>query len=358
VIWAFDIIKEEITMSVSDDLIWPPLPHQPGVLLIHLLNHCNLRCQHCYLEASPSQNTQLPLKLVIRSLSEVEQLGIATVNLSGGEPFLYPELPEVLTFVSKQQSFGLHISTNGTLIGEKEIALLKNSGASVQVSIDGPEEFHDRFRGCKGAFHRASQGIQQLVAAEVPVTIVITLCQDNLVWLAWLAEWAARRAVERISVQPLLQLGRGSEIHEKKLSEEQLCDLFLQLSDLGHAYRFQGLRFGLAYRTRQFLLAHPCAAYVCNGPQCHRKVKKEIKKLVIREDGTVLPEIPTLNSAFAIGNLLDGTLSELVARYFTEGYAEFDRLCRTVYEDVIPTWSSPIIPWDEIVSERSWTFEL
>jgi hypothetical protein len=46
----------------------------------------------------------------------------------------------------------------------------------------------------------------------------------------------------------------------------------------------------------------------------------------------------------------------LVARYFADGYVQFDRLCRTVYEEVMPTWTSPIVPWDEIVSQRSRTF--
>lgn len=345
-------------MSVENDPVWSPLPHQPGVLLIHLLNHCNLLCQHCYLEAAPYRSAHLPLEIVIRTLGEVEQLNIATVYLSGGEPFLYPELSEILTLISQQQSLELCVSTNGTLIGTAEAALLKDSGASVQVSIDGPEAYHDRFRGSKGAFRCAVRGIRHLVAAEVPVTVVITMCQDNIRWLPWLAEWGESMGVERISVQPLVQLGRGSEIQGKKLLEEQLCDLFLQLSDLGHTYHSRGLRFSLAYRTRRFLLAHPCAAYVCDGTRCHRKVAKEIKKLVIREDGMVLPEIPTLNYRFALGNLHEGTLMELVARYFVDGYAQFDHLCRTVYEEVMPTWTSPIVPWDEIVSERSWTFDV
>jgi MoaA/NifB/PqqE/SkfB family radical SAM enzyme len=296
------------------------------------------------------------LELVIRSLGEVNQLGISTIYLSGGEPFLYPELPEVLA-VSQQQDFELCVSTNGTLIGSAEAKLLKDSKASVQVSIDGPEAYHNRFRGAKDAFRRACYGIQQLVTAGVPVTVVITLCQDNKECLPWLAEWAAEMGVEHISVQPLLQLGRGSEIHDKKLSEDQLCELFLQLSDLGYAYRSRELHFSLSYRTRSFLLAHPCAAYVCNGTHCHRKVDKEIKKLVIREDGTVLPEIPTLNHRFALGNLHEGTLTELVARYFVNGYAQFHHLCQTSYKEVMPTWMSPIVPWDEIVSERSWTID-
>jgi len=343
-------------MSVRLDPVLS-LPHQPGVMLIHLLNRCNLLCQHCYVDAAPWRNTSLPPELAIRSIREAEALGIGAVYLSGGEPFLYPGLPEVLACASGEKGFEVYICTNGTLIGTTETALLKDTGAKVQVSIDGPEAYHDEVRGLTGAFRRAGWGIQQMVAAGVPVAVVSTICQDNLASLPWLAEWVVGMGVHRVILQPLLQLGRAVEIKERKLSEEQLCDLFLQLSDLAHTYRPQGLRFGLACRTRRLLADHPCAAYVCKGTGCHRKVAREIKKLVVREDGTVLPESPTLDDRFALGSLHEGTLTDLAARYFANGYAQFDRLCRTVYEEVMPTWTSPIIPWTEILSERSWLFD-
>jgi MoaA/NifB/PqqE/SkfB family radical SAM enzyme len=294
-------------------------------------------------------------ELVMGALSEVEKLGIGSVYFSGGEPFLYDELPQVLAFACQQNNLILHISTNGTLIGAKEAALLKETKAYLHVSMDGPEEYHDGFRQSEGAFRNTSRGIQHLVEAGVPVDIVMTVSRDNLSYLTWLAEWAVKMGVKRLNVQPLLNYGRGANIRDRQLSAEQMCDLFLLLSDLGVAYRSKGLELGLSsYRTKAFLTAHPCAAYVCNGAQCHRKLSKEIKKLVIREDGMVLPEIATLNYRYALGNLREGSLCELVTRYMGDGYAEFDRLCRSVYEQVMPTWTSPLIPWDEIVSERSW----
>jgi hypothetical protein len=120
----------------------------------------------------------------------------------------------------------------------------------------------------------------------------------------------------------------------------------------------QDLSFALAYRTRRLLAEHPCAAYVCNGAGCHRRVAKEIKKLVIREDGTVLPETPALDPRFALGSLYEGTLVELATRYFADGYEKFDCLCRSVYDEVMPTWTSPLIPWNEILSKRSRAFEI
>jgi Fe-coproporphyrin III synthase len=341
-------------MLASNDTEVLPLTQESGVLLVHLLNRCNLYCQHCYMDAAPWRDTLLPLELVFRSLGEVERLGIRTVYLTGGEPFLYPEWPAVLDYAARQCTFQLAISTNGTRIGPAEAAQIKAAGAAINVSIDGDESYHDTFRGVPGAFRAASQGIRALVAAGVPVTAVVTICQDNLGCLRWLAEWAVAMGVERISVQPLQQIGRGAAIQQKKLSDEQMCDLFMLASDLGVAFRPRGLRFSLHYRSRSYLMAHPCAAFVCNGLLCHRKVTKEIKTLVIKEDGVVLPEIPSLNPRFALGNLREATLVELVSRYFADGYDSFQRMCRTAFEEIMPGFISPIVPWDEIVSERSW----
>lgn len=334
-----------------------PMPHKPGVLMIHLLDQCNLLCKYCYMSAAPTREAILPLKLVTRSIKEAKKIGIKGIWLSGGEPFLYPELSEVINSAAKQNALKINISTNGTLIGKNEATLLKATNVNVGVSIDGPEMYQDKISGVVGAFKQASRGIEHLTSAGVLTGIVSVICKDNLAMLPWLVEWAADMGVKSLTAQPLLQFGRGLDIKDKKLSQEQLCDLAIQLSDLAQTSEPQGLRLAMAYRPTRFLAEHPCAAYVCNGEHCHRGVKKEIKKIVIREDGTVLPETPTLDRRFALGSLHESTLEDLVIHYLDNGYAQFDRLCRTVYEEVMPAWTAPLIPWAEILSERSWTFD-
>lgn len=335
---------------------WEILPRErSGVLHLHLLDRCNLHCEHCYMNAAGNGTRSLPLFLVLRCLGDAERLGIRTVYLSGGEPFLYPGLDAILDTLPGRP-FQPVVCTNGAGIGRERAQRVKASGASIQISIDGEEAYHDAFRGMAGAFRASARGIHEFVQAGVAVSVVITVCQANRNCLPWLAGWAADHGVERVSVQPLQKLGRGAAIASERLTDDQTCELYLRLSDLGQAYRSRGLRFGLNYRARNYLMEHPCAAYVCNGTGCHRGVAKEIKTLVVREDGTVLPEMPTIDPRFALGNAQEAGLDELVARYFREGYADFHRLCRTVFEDVMPGFESPIVPWDEILSERSWEF--
>jgi len=85
-------------------------------------------------------------------------------------------------------------------------------------------------------------------------------------------------------------------------------------------------------------------------------MEKEIKKLVIREDGAILPEVTNLSHAFALGHLGDAPLTQLVAHYFEDGYEQFDQLCRTAYADILPTWEAAVVPWDQIIADRSHTW--
>ncbi|MGH9968915.1 MAG: radical SAM protein [Pyrinomonadaceae bacterium] len=324
-----------------------------ATLMLHLLGRCNLTCLHCYMGGSPSRREQLPLQPVLHAIAECKHLGIGALYLTGGEPLLYRDFEKVLRAAEEVPGLKVTVCTNGTLVKQNHIALLKNANAQVNISIDGEAEFHDRFRNHAGAFKATERGMRNIVEAGIPVTVVSTISQGNLHSLAWLVEWAAQTGAFEFRAQPLLKLGRGTDITDQCLTTQQSNRMLLQLSDHANTYRSRGLRCSVVGVSRRFLLAHPCGAYVCNGAGCHRRVSQEIKKLVVREDGTVLPEITNLSHEFALGKIDDGSLSLMVERYFEDGYARFDQLCRSIYTEVLPNWEPAIVPWDQIVAERS-----
>ena len=328
-----------------------------ATLMVHLLGRCNLRCQHCYMEGSPHRRERLPLNQVLGAIRECGSLGIATLYVTGGEPLLYPHLEEVIHTAAEDARLAITVCTNGTLVKRAHVALLRDAKARVNISIDGTADFHDAFRGLPGAFQASAQGLHLFVEEGVPVTVVMSMTRHNRHMLPSLVEWAADAGVNQFRVQPLLKLGRGTAISDERLSDPEMNRVLLQLSDLANTYSSRGLKCGLVGASLRFLRKHPCGAYVCNGTGCHRRVAQEIKKIVIREDGMILPEITNLNRRFAIGNLSDGPLSSLVTRYFDTGYEQFDLLCRSTYSEVLPTWSSEFVPWDQIVAERSRTWE-
>ena len=304
--------------------------------MLHLLGRCNLECRHCYMEGSPRRRERLPLELVLRAVGECQKLGIGTICVTGGEPLLYRGLDRVLESAAGITGVQTTLCTNGTLLSAQHAARFRGWGLRINVSIDGQPEFHDRFRNSPGAFRSSENGVRAAVKADVPVTIISSISQDNMNSLDFLVEWAADMGADQFFAQPLLNLGRGTQIASRCLTFTQLKRLILKLTDLANKPRNRNLKCQVIGAKKKFLLEHPCGAFVCNGTGCHRGVAKEIKKLVVREDGTVLPEVPTLSHRYALGNIQEGSLSELVSQYFERGYNEFDRLCRAAYAEVLP----------------------
>lgn len=342
-------MKEQKTDNITEFL------NRTGNLLIHLLDKCNLSCKHCYLSASKNGKFELPFSLVQRTLNEANELGIKSVQFSGGEPFLYPQILEVLESTINKK-FTVTLSTNGTLIDNNSAALLAEINAYIVTSIDGPANYHDAFRGKKGSFAKTEKSIARLIDLGIPVKIVTTICEDSLKYIDWCADWANKINATTLQFQPLESIGRGKNMKGKRLQDEKLHDLFIHLNDLAASYTSKGLQIKMTYQSRDFMIAHPCTAFVCNGKKCHRGVEKELKKIIIREDGSILPELVDIDRRFSIGNLHNDTLKNALLDYLDRGYSRFDQLCRDVYSDTVPNNSSPLIPWNEILTERSKTY--
>lgn len=323
-----------------------------GTLMLHLLGRCNLRCAHCYMDGAPDRAERLALEPVLEAIGECARLGISSLYVTGGEPLLYPDIDRVLAAGAAVSRMTTTLCTNATRLTERFARRLAELGVRLNVSIDGDPVYHDAFRRRRGAFAAAERGLDRAVTAGCEVTIISTITQRNLEMVPALVGWAIAHGATTFRAQPLLKLGRGAAIGDERLTSAQLDFLILTLTDLANRHRAQ-IKCSIIGQSRRFLEAHPCAAYVCNGGGCHRRIEKEIKKIVVREDGVILPESTNLDHAFRIGILGDAPLSEMIGRYFDEGYARFDRLCRVTYGEIIPGWTMAIVPWDQIVAERS-----
>jgi hypothetical protein len=76
---------------------------------------CNLACKHCYIESSPRNDRLVYLSAaeVASYLNEVARLRLGTrlIGFTGGEPFMNPELPEILE-LSLARGFRVLVLTN------------------------------------------------------------------------------------------------------------------------------------------------------------------------------------------------------------------------------------------------------
>lgn len=143
---------------------------------------CNLKCSHCFATALVKEGRRriLPAEYG-RVVRQAMQLGAVNFSFQGGEPTLYPELIEFIRNSSPESNV-ISVTTNGTLLDEKEILELKRSGVDIlTISLDsGIAEEHDRFRGVPGTFSRTLQCIRTARRHGLRVTLGCVVSHKNI----------------------------------------------------------------------------------------------------------------------------------------------------------------------------------
>ncbi len=141
---------------------------------------CNLACSYCLVSSSPlAERRALGLPQLERLLEEARALGIREVFLTGGEPFL---LPDIFAMIERSvASFRTTVLTNAMLLRGKrleELVALNCANLCLQVSLDDerPGE-HDAYRG-EGSWDRAIGGVRALLRAGVRVRIATTVTEE------------------------------------------------------------------------------------------------------------------------------------------------------------------------------------
>lgn len=131
----------------------------PFCLVWEITDTCNLKCSHCRASAKKSSEFIPNPKLEERIIDEIIKNDILVVNISGGEPLLHPDC---VSFVKKLSDEGVHVglSTNGILFPKYAKALKEANLGFVQISLDGSEQVHNKFRNSNSAFKKAVEALR------------------------------------------------------------------------------------------------------------------------------------------------------------------------------------------------------
>lgn len=148
----------------------------PSLLLIDPTAACNLHCEGCW-AGEYSKADHLEPELFSRIIDEARQLGIYWIVLSGGEPFCYPHLLDV---VAKHPDSAFMVYTNGTLIDEKVADRLADLGnLSPAFSLEGWREQTDARRGA-GTFDKIMRAMDLLRERGVFIGASVTSMRNNI----------------------------------------------------------------------------------------------------------------------------------------------------------------------------------
>lgn len=183
---------------------------------------CNLKCVHCYAHAvEKSLEKELSTDQARVMIDDLAAFGVPVLLFSGGEPLMRKDLV-TLAHYAVDKGMRAVISTNGTLITEEKAKELKDVGLSyVGVSLDGLEEVNDRFRGKKGAFQQAMEGIRNCQEVGLKVGLRFTVNKMNLEEVPSIFDLLEEYNIPRVCFYHLVYAGRGSGLIEQDLNHEE-----------------------------------------------------------------------------------------------------------------------------------------
>ncbi|RLC67380.1 MAG: hypothetical protein DRI48_02455 [Chloroflexi bacterium] len=172
-------------------------------LIFFVTGRCNARCPFCFYWRERGQEADE------LSLTEIERLAQTTppfdiLLLSGGEPFLRADLAGLVSLFNQHSGIRVaSIPTNG-LLPERVTSTTKRIlesnpelHLSINLSLDGLGELHDRTRGVTGSFGKVEECVslltqlRQSYPGRLEVTLNSVICAENYETLPKLARYAA-----------------------------------------------------------------------------------------------------------------------------------------------------------------------
>lgn len=165
-------------------------------LSLNLAQACNLSCSYCYADEGRFRGAARQMSEAV-ALAAIDRLlataagGRVTVGFIGGEPFLNRATLHACVAHARARAaqvgatVGFSVTTNGTLLTDEDLGLLRDNGFVVTVSLDGDAATHDRHRPDRhggGSHARALAALGPLLADPGParVTARATVTRDDL----------------------------------------------------------------------------------------------------------------------------------------------------------------------------------
>lgn len=142
-------------------------PEDVNYLILYVTSYCNQKCEFCFY--SDSLNAPWGNGLTLDQLEKISKglTNCIQVTMTGGEPFLRKELPEIVNlFCTNSKTINITFPSNGSLpdITEKMLRRILSENPQcvfrLALSIDALGKKHDTIRGMSGAFDKAEKTFQ------------------------------------------------------------------------------------------------------------------------------------------------------------------------------------------------------
>ena len=282
--------------------------HELNYLFWECTTRCNLHCRHCGSDCKDcSGEKDMPFEDFLRAFDTIpaaERAPHFTVVITGGEPTLRPDLPEIGKMLRKR-GVGWGMVSNGWLYDEEMHRRLMSAGmGALTISLDGLRDDHDWMRGRAGSYERALNAIA--IAARQPrlnFDVVTCVNQRNLAHLQEIHDTLASLGVKQWRIFTIIPIGRALDDVELHLSNEQFVSLMNFIAD---KRKTRPTPMNVTFSCEGYLGHYECK--VRQTPYfCHAGIN--IASVLI--DGTICACPNIDRKRFAQGNIYSDSLWEV-----------------------------------------------
>lgn len=192
--------------GLSSGTVAPPFMVSYGIT-----SKCNLNCKHCYAEATEEASSdELSIEEARGLIDDLAGWGVRFLVLDGGEPLCRPDFLEIASHASSK-GIMTGIGTNGTLLDRDMAGAMRRAGIQVvAISIDSARgEVHDAFRGKKGAFYQAMNGVVACREAGLPFQFGMAIRKETLAEIPDMLNLAVASGANAAEFFDLVEVGRA-----------------------------------------------------------------------------------------------------------------------------------------------------
>lgn len=144
---------------------------------------CNFKCEHCCITKLRRKERKRCFGISdVRELSrQADEMGLAHLVITGGEPLLFPDFDDIVRAVDPQK-FYITSDTNGWYLDYDRARHLKSIGLDkIQLSIDSlSAREHDTFRKMPGSHERALRAIDASKEAGLNIIIATVVTKQRV----------------------------------------------------------------------------------------------------------------------------------------------------------------------------------
>lgn len=249
---------------------------------IEILQRCPNRCIYCSSHSNPQATHIISFEIIKNIIDDAKSLGCKTVCLSGGEPFLHPQILDIISYIAKQQLI-CYVYTSGIYMKDEVYSSLPNEYIeAIRGMVDkvifnveaDSSTLYDQIMGTDvGGFDMMKKSINDCVSSGLIVETHVVPMQVNFKHLKSIFEMCYQLGVSKVSILRLVLQGRALvNLSLVKLTGEDSREVTKLIKALKKAYKGK-VRIGLPY----------------SDSNCRIYCKAASDKINVRYDGNVYP---------------------------------------------------------------------